>query len=222
MTDIDTLIENHAWRDVNLHLRKGEYEERYDEWAKSGCYELRKLLAHNGHCPEILIRDASERIRLIVAEKYPKYYHQLVQQPTEQELRMILGYLLSQVKLDRELFQKFLDTIEKGRWNWQHMQGLMSALKRKQTNQPRDSSVIERTMTPVQLYAIGNEAWITKFSGTAVYNVARMEKRLEQCELSAYSVELFPQVAIDEAQEATMAIQAFIDTHTKRSTYVDP
>lgn len=31
MTEIDTLIENHAWRDVNLHLRKGEYEERYVE-----------------------------------------------------------------------------------------------------------------------------------------------------------------------------------------------
>ena len=59
MTEIDTLIENHAWRDVNLHLRKGEYEERYVEWAKSGCYELKKLLAHNGHCPEILIHDSS-------------------------------------------------------------------------------------------------------------------------------------------------------------------
>ena len=55
MTDIDTLIDNHAWRDVNLHLRKGEYKEHYVEWAKDGCYELRKLLAHNGHCPKILI-----------------------------------------------------------------------------------------------------------------------------------------------------------------------
>lgn len=221
MTEIDTLIENHKWRDVNLLLRKGEYKERYAEWAKSGCYELKKLLVHNGHCPEILIHDASERIRLMVAAKHPKYYHQLIQHPTEQELRMILGYLLSQVKLDRELFQKFLDTIEKSRWNWQHVQGLISALKRKQTYQPRDDSIIERTMTPVQLYAIGNEAWITKRSGTAVYNVARMEKHLEQYELSEYTAELFPQVAINEAHKATMAIQAFINAHTKGSTYAD-
>lgn len=34
MTNIDTLIENHKWQDVNLLLRKGEYEERYVEWAK--------------------------------------------------------------------------------------------------------------------------------------------------------------------------------------------
>lgn len=221
MTDIDTLIENHAWRDVNLHLRKGEYEERYVEWAKSGCYELKKLLAHNGHCPEILIHDTSESIRLMVTEKYPKYYHQLIQHPTEKELRRILAHLLSQVELDRELFQKFLDTIEKSRWNWQPMQGLMNALKCKQAYQPSNFSVIERTMTPVQLYAIGNEAWITKLSGTAVYNVARTEKHLEQNGLIEYAVELFPQVAIDEAHEATMAMRAFIDKHTKRSTYVD-
>lgn len=221
MTDIDTLIENHKWRDVNLLLRKGEYKERYADWAKSGCYELKKLLAHNGHCPEILIHDTSESIRLMVTEQYPKYYHQLIQHPTEKELRRILAHLLSQVKLDRALFQKFLDTIEKSRWTWQHMQGLMSALKRKQTYQPRDGSVIERTMTPVQLYAIGNEAWITKLSGTAVYNVARTEKHLEQNGLIEYAVELFPQVAIDEAHEATMAMRAFIDKHTKRSTYAD-
>lgn len=221
MTNIDTLIENHKWRDVNLCLRKGEYKECYAEWAKSGCYELKKLLAHNGHCPEILIHDTSERLRLMVAEKHPKYYHQLVQHPTEQELRIILDYLLSQVELDRELFQKLLDAIEKSRRNWQYVQGLISALKRKQTYQPQDRGLIERTMTPKQLYAIGNEVWITKLSGTAVYNVTRMEKRLEQCELSAYSVELFPQVAIDEAHEATMAIQAFIDNKHKGSTYVD-
>lgn len=221
MTDIDTLIENHKWQDVNLCLRKGEYKERYVEWAKSGCYELRKLLAHNGHCPEILIHDTSEIIRLMVAEKNPKYYHQLIQHPTEKELRRILGYLLSQVKLDRELFQKFLDTIEKSRWNWQHMQGLMNALKCKQAYQPSNFSVIERTMTPVQLYAIGNEAWITKLSGTAVYNVTRAEKHLEQNGLIEYSVELFPRVAINEAHEATIAIQAFIDNKHKGSTYAD-
>lgn len=221
MTNIDTLIENHKWRDVNLHLRKGEYEERYVEWAKSGCYELKKLLAHNGHCPEILIHDTSESIRLMVTEKYPKYYHQLIQHPTEKELRRIIAHLLSQVELDKTLFQKFLDTIEKSRRDWQHMQGLMSALKRKQTYQPRDSSVIERTMAPVQLYAIGNEAWVTKLSATAVYNVDRAEKRLEQNGLIEYAAELFPQVAIDGAHEATMAMRAFIDTHTKRSTYVD-
>lgn len=221
MTNIDTLIENHKWRDINLHLRKGEYKERYTEWAKSGCYELKKLLAHNGHCSEILIHDASERIRLTVAEKYPTYYHHLVQHPTEQELRMILGYLLSQVKLDRELFQKFLDTIEKSRWNWQHMQGLMNALKRKQAYQPGNFSVIERTMTPVQLYAIGDEVWIAKLSGMAVYNVVRAEQQLERSELSEYAVELFPQVAIDNAHQATIVIRTFIDTHTKGSTYVD-
>ena len=101
------------------------------------------------------------------------------------------------------------------------MQGLMNALKRKQAYQPSNFSVIERTMTPVQLYAIGNEAWITKLSGTAVYNVARVEKHLEQNGLTEYSVELFPQVAIDEANKATMALRAFIDAHTKGSTYVD-
>ena len=221
MTNIDTLIENHAWRDVNLCLRKGEYQERYTEWAKSGCYELRKLLAHNGHCLKILIHDTSESIRLMVAEKYPKYYHHLVQHPTEKELRRILAHLLSQVKLGRELFQKFLDIIEKNRWGWQPIPRLLQALKRKQTYQPRDDSIIERTMTPVQLYAIGNEAWIAKFSGTAIYNVARAEKRLEQNGLTEYSVELFPQVAIDDAHKATMAIQAFIESRSKGSTYVD-
>lgn len=221
MTDIDTLIENHAWRDVNLHLRKGEYEERYVEWAKSGCYELKKLLAHNGHCPEILIHDTSESIRLMVTEKYPKYYHQLIQHPTEKELRRILAHLLSQVELDRELFQKFLDTIEKSRWNWQPMQRPIQALKRKSAYQSYGNRVIECTMTPVQLYAIGNEAWITKLSGMAIYNVTRMEKHLEQNGNIEYAVELFPQVAIDEAHEATMAMRAFIDKHTKRSTYVD-
>ena len=221
MTSIDTLIENHKWQDVNLHLRKGEYKERYADWAKSGCYELKKLLAHNGHCPEILIHDASERIRLMVAEKYPKYFHQLIQHPTEKELKRILAYLLSQVELDETLFQKFLDIIEKSRQNWQHMQRPISALKRKQTYRPQDISIIERTMTPKQLYAIGNEAWIAKLSGTAVYNVARTEKHLEQNGLTEYSVELFPQVAINEAHEATMALRAFINAHTKGSTYVD-
>lgn len=76
-------------------------------------------------------------------------------------------------------------------------------------------------MTPVQLYAIGDEAWITKLSGTAVYNVARAEKKLEQSGLSEHAVELFPQVAIDESHEATMAILAFIDSKNQRSTYVD-
>ena len=221
MTDIDTLIRNHEWRDINLHLRKGEHKERYAEWAKRGCYELRKLLAYNGHCPEILIHDKSESIRLMVAEKYPKYYHQLIQHPTEKELRRILAHLLSQVEMDKTLFQKFLDIIEKNRWGWQPMQRLLQALKRKSAYQPHDNGVIERTMTPMQLYAIGNEAWITKLSGTAVYNVARAEKKLEQSGLSEHAVELFPQVAIDESHEATMAILAFIDSKNQRPTYVD-
>lgn len=222
MTNIDTLIANCEWRDVNLYLRKGKYKERYAEWAKSGCYELRNLLAHNGHCPEILINDKAELIRLMVAEKHPKYYHQLVQHPTEQEFIRILSYLLSQVELDKTLFQKFLDIIEKDRTGRRPRQGLLQALKRKSVYQPCDNNIIARTMTPVQLYAIGNEAWIAKLSGNAVYNVVRAEKQLEQSGLSEYAVELFPQVAIDDAQDATMAMLAFIDAKKHGSTYVDP
>ena len=76
-------------------------------------------------------------------------------------------------------------------------------------------------MTPVQLYAIGNEAWIAKLSGNAIYNVTRAEKQLEQSGLTEYAVELFPQVAIDDTQDATIAIRAFINSKNQRSTYVD-
>ena len=165
---IEKLIEtDDKWVLAEL-VQHGYAEEHYEEWAKNGEDEVQKALLEKGLYIDILSQSGNEDVQFAIAKQYPKRTLAYIKS-LEPDRQRHLGFqvLMYQTQPDIKAL-KFLFSLD-----WRKTGYNLQILKGKYKVMCKTPTVIEKTMTPFQLYQTGNPLWKLNLSG---YNIASVKQ----------------------------------------------
>ena len=145
------------------------YSKAYRDWADEFVHfekdeELQFLLLDNYHCLDILICSENKEIRRAVIEQDIKYAFE--EHIFDYDQDIIVEILMREIEPHAELLDTFLEYND-GSWDSQ----LLQTLELKQKARTIVPTLIEKTMSPMQLFEAGNPLWTKTFTGYQVRNV---------------------------------------------------
>ena len=149
-------------------IENNVYKKAYPDWAEefifTDDYDMQYLLLDANECLDFLICSNKDQIRREVVEKNIKYAFE--DHVMEYDQDIIIDILMREIEPHAELLDTFLECHD-GSWGEQDLRAL--ELKRKaRTIIP---TLIEKTMSPLQLFEAGNPLWTKTFTGYQVRNV---------------------------------------------------
>lgn len=160
---IDKLIETDDKYVIAELVRHGYAEEHYLDWAENGEDEVQKALLEKGLYVDTLAKSKNGDVRYEVARRYPERtlaYIKSLEPNKQRNLGTTL--LMLQTHPDRKAL-KYLFGLD-----WHKTGYNLQILKSKYKVMHKTPTVIEKTMTPYQLYQTGNPLWKLNLSG---YNI---------------------------------------------------
>lgn len=144
------------------------YKKAYPDWAEefvfTDDYDMQYLLLDANECLDSLICSNNDQIRREVIEKDIKYAFE--DHVMEYDQDIIIEVLMSEIEPHAELLDTFLECHD-GSWGAQDLR----ALELKQKAKTIIPTLIEKTMSPLQLFEAGNPLWTKTFTGYQVRNV---------------------------------------------------
>lgn len=145
-------------------VRGGYAQEHYKEWAENGEDEVQEALLEKGLYIDILSQSKNENIQYEIAERYPyRTLNYLKSLNFNEKPGYGFDLLMSQTKPNINAL-KFLLTR-----NWHKTGYNLQILKSKYKVINKVPTVIEKTMSPFQLYQARNPLWKQNLSG---YNIS--------------------------------------------------
>lgn len=142
-------------------IRYDRAQEYYEEWAKNADSEVQKELLNKGLYVDILSQSKDADVRFAVAEKYPERTLSYLKS-LDPEKQRNLGFLLLMAQKEPDINAlEFVLNLDSS-YNLQ-------ILKSKYELMHLVPSLIEKTMTPFQLYKANSPFWKINLSG---YNIA--------------------------------------------------
>lgn len=150
-------------------IENNVYKKAYPDWAKEFVTfeteeELQFLLLDNNHCLDILICSENKEVRREVVEKDIEYAFE--DHVMEYDQDIIIDILMREIEPHAELLDTFLEC-QDGSWKIHELR----ALELKQKARTIVPTIIEKTMTPMQLFEAGNPLWTKTLTGYQVRNV---------------------------------------------------
>ena len=153
------------------------YRKAYRDWAdelvrssyngfvpQENNTELQFLLINNNHCLDILIYSDNKEVRQAVIEKDIEYAFKDCIMKYDQDI--IIDILMREIEPHAELLDTFLEC-QDGSWKIHELR----ALELKQKARTIVPTLIEKTMSPLQLFEASNPLWTKTFTGYQVRNV---------------------------------------------------
>ena len=165
---IEKLIETDDKYIIAELVRHGHAEEHYLDWAKNGGDEVQKALLEKGLYIDILSQSGNEDVQFAIAKQYPERTLAYIKSLDANKQRH-LGFqvLMSQQQPDVQALKFILNL------DW-HITGYnLQILKSKYKVMHKVPTIIEKTMSPFQLYQVGNPLWKLNLSG---YNIASVKQ----------------------------------------------
>lgn len=145
-------------------VRGGYAQEHYKEWAETGEDEVQEALLEKGLYIDILSQSKNENIQYEIAKRYPyRTLNYLKSLNFNEKPGYGFDLLMSQTKPNINAL-KFLLTR-----NWHKTGYNLQILKSKYKVINKVPTVIEKTMSPFQLYQARNPLWKQNLSG---YNIS--------------------------------------------------
>lgn len=160
---IDKLIETGDKYVIANLVRYNHAQEHYKEWAKNGEDEVQKALLEKGLYIDILNQSNNADVRYAVAKRYPNLSLAYLKSLNDNKHYRSLDLLMSQTKPDTKAL-KFLFSL-----NWHKTGYNLQTLKSKYKVMHKVPTIIEKTMSPFQLYQARNPLWKQNLSG---YNIS--------------------------------------------------
>lgn len=149
-------------------IENNVYKKAYPDWAEEFVftdeYDMQYLLLDANECLDILICSENKEVRREVVEKDIKYAFE--DHVMEYDQDIIIDILMREIEPHAELLDTFLEC-QDGSWGAQDLQ----ALELKQKARTIVPTIIEKTMTPLQLFEAGNPLWTKTLTGYQVRNV---------------------------------------------------
>lgn len=169
--------ENKIYAMRKVCIENNVYQEKYREWADELVHldddqstpsdddvDLQFLLLDANQCLDILICSESKAIRREVVEKDIKYAFEDHVMDYDQDI--IIEILMREIEPHTELLDTFLEC-QDGSWGAHDI----GALELKQKARTIVPTLIEKTMSPVQLFDADNPLWTTIFTGYQVRDI---------------------------------------------------
>ena len=146
-------------------IENNVYKKAYPDWAEefvfTDDYDMQYLLLDANECLDILICSENKEVRREVVEKDIEYAFE--DHIMEYDQDIIMENLMNAIEPHADLLDTFLECND-GSWD-------LRALELKQKARTTVPTLIEKTMTPTQLFQAGNPLWTTVFTGYQVYNI---------------------------------------------------
>lgn len=146
-------------------IENNVYKKAYRDWAEefvfTDDYDMQYLLLDAKECLDILICSENKEVRREVVEKDIEYAFE--DHVIEYDQDIIMENLMNAIEPHAELLKTFLEYND-GSWD-------LRALKLKQKARTIVPTLIEKTMTPLQLFEAENPLWTTVFTGYQVNNI---------------------------------------------------
>lgn len=161
-------------------IENGYAEDYYDEWVDHISSSVRKALASKGYYPERFIHDPSSVVRMAVIDAHPDMVTELLRDGNTENWRHIYDRVLE--KREPKVIQQFvnnpIDTCHHTRY-YDTICEYAMALNIELTP-------FEATMSPAQLFRMGNPRWMIGMTFGMIKRVKDTYKRVEstdKCEL---------------------------------------
>ena len=161
-------------------IENGYAEDYYDEWVDHISSSVRKALASKGYYPERFIHDPSSVVRMAVIDAHPEMVTTLLSDGNTENWRHVYDRVLE--KREPEVIQQFvnnpIDTCHHTRY-YDTICEYAMALNIELTP-------FEATMSPAQLFRMGNPRWMIDMTFGMIKRVKDTYKRVEgtdKCEL---------------------------------------
>lgn len=151
-------------------VRKGEQQEKYDEWKNHKTHAIRAQLAKSGYFPEHFINDSQSFIRRIVPRNYPEYYAQALDNPSNNgdDMRIIMRDIFHEPNVTDEVIESAIKHLSKQNTIYglsrKGIEIYSQILERKRTANHHSVSPLEAGMSNAQLFAVNNNLWCKSYS----------------------------------------------------------
>ena len=149
--EIERILELDGAFAISTCIREGWFPERYDEWKDRNEEWILETFAENGYYLDELIESEYDDVREIVIKNHPEFGIERLNQGKDYQI--IYEYIKNEVKPNLELFKAFLECPRTDNSDI----GLMTKY-RALTEVP---SIIEKTMSDVQLFEADSPFWAT-------------------------------------------------------------
>ena len=172
ITDFRPYVENGDFcenRDRKaLCIRYGVAQELYPEWAQSDDPDkyddwIQLLLAENGYCLDILSESEAEDILAEVLKHDINYAVDDIMMTDYRHL--VYDALMELNDIPLKVIEKYLDTVN------EYVPEDNTELELKYQAMQITPTTIEKTMTPMQLFAIQNPLWALNLTGNQIKHV---------------------------------------------------
>ena len=153
---------------ISAQITHDENEQYYKKWVNDKNVNFRYYIAQKGYIPEMLIYDDDDLIRTVTVEAHPNYIHYLLNKP---EYLDDVNYILSQqVKPQLDILKLHIQNMHEYKPEWQP-----SALELKLKSLTHEPTLLEKNMTPLQLYRTNSPLWALTLTAEEIMDVWEAE-----------------------------------------------
>lgn len=160
---------------ISAQITHDENEQYYKKRAKTDKVNIRYDIAQKGYIPELLIYDDDDLIRTVTVEAHPNYIHYLLNKP---EYLDDVNYILSQqVKPQLDILKLHIQNMREYKPEWRP-----SALELKLKSLTHEPTLLEKNMTPLQLYRANSPLWALTLTAEEIVDVWEAEYETQTSE----------------------------------------
>lgn len=160
---------------IIAQITPDENEQYYKKWVNDKNVNRRYYIAQKGYYPEFFIYDDDDLIRTVTVEAHPNYIHYLLNKP---EYLDDVNYILSQqVKPQLDILKLHIQNIHEFKPD-RHK----SELKLKLKSLAHEPTLLEKNMTPLQLYRANSPLWALTLSAEDILDVWEAEHETKTSE----------------------------------------
>lgn len=183
---------------ISAQITHDENEQYYKKWVNDKNVNFRYYIAQKGYIPELLIYDDDDLIRTVTVESHPNYIHYLLNKP---EYLDDVNYILSQqVKPQLDILKLHIQNMHEYKPEWRP-----SALELKLKSLTHEPTLLEKNMTPLQLYRTNSPLWALTLTAEEIVDVWEAEYE------SQTSEEKFEEKFQEIMKDRTISQQIFQD-----------
>lgn len=175
--DIEALVDLNEPEVLAELIKNGYAQNHYDEWKTHEHGTVRYALACLGLFPETFINDKNPSVREAAVRHHPEYCGQLLARNKKRHWEFICD--LINTRTDLKYVKEFLDArvpkaVDKGK---------LHAIRIYYATKTTEPTMIEKTMTPLQLFQANSPFWAT---GLTILHIRRILNLYSEVEVDAF------------------------------------
>lgn len=167
--DVEALAGTHESDVLVTLIENGYAEDYYDDWCFHSSNRVRKALASKGYYPECFIHDPSSVVRMAVIDEHPEMVTTLL---SEGNWRHIYDRVIE--KREPEVIKQFVAALVPP-INVRYYDTICEYAKALEV----ELTPFETTMSPAQLFKMGNPRWMIGMTFGMIKRVKDTYKRVE-------------------------------------------